>query len=242
MPARLLYEITLRRIHKAETASAVLEELFECCRRTGADKFSYHPEIMFEGAASSHAEVFSAGYPQEWVDSYIKAGSQMIDPLPDIVLRAARPMTWMEAVGQISSGAAHQAYVANAIKYGIISGVSFPLWGPKGHNAYLAIGFPNLETRLSENLTNALHMVLLVGHQRVHALTAHDESNPALSMRECEVLTWVGRGKSNTDIASILAISPETVATYTRRIFAKLECHDRIGAVIKALRLGLIRI
>jgi DNA-binding CsgD family transcriptional regulator len=63
----------------------------------------------------------------------------------------------------------------------------------------------------------------------------------ALSERELAVLNWMGRSKSNGDIATILGISPATVDTYARRIFAKLGTNDRIASVVKGVRLGLIR-
>ena len=61
-----------------------------------------------------------------------------------------------------------------------------------------------------------------------------------LSEREREVLLWMSRGKSGSDIAAILAISPETVRTYIRRIYDKLDVADRVAATVKGLKLGLI--
>jgi DNA-binding NarL/FixJ family response regulator len=53
-----------------------------------------------------------------------------------------------------------------------------------------------------------------------------------LSRREREVLACVARGGRNSDIASNLAISEETVKTHMRRIFAKLGVKNRIGAAL----------
>ncbi|HCI62629.1 MAG TPA: LuxR family transcriptional regulator, partial [Erythrobacter sp.] len=60
--------------------------------------------------------------------------------------------------------------------------------------------------------------------------------------REREVLEWMGRGKSSVDIGTILDISPETVRTYTRRIFDKLDTNDRVTATVRALKLGLVEL
>jgi DNA-binding NarL/FixJ family response regulator len=61
-----------------------------------------------------------------------------------------------------------------------------------------------------------------------------------LSTRELEVLQWLARGKSNTDIAEIIGASATTVDTYVRRLFAKLAVNNRIAAVVAALTAGLI--
>ncbi|HBQ92986.1 MAG TPA: hypothetical protein DD795_09625, partial [Erythrobacter sp.] len=46
----------------------------------------------------------------------------------------------------------------------------------------------------------------------------------------------------SVDIGTILDISPETVRTYTRRIFDKLDTNDRVTATVRALKLGLVEL
>ena len=41
-----------------------------------------------------------------------------------------------------------------------------------------------------------------------------------------------GAGQESGDIATILEISPETVRTYTRRIYDKLQTNDRVTATV----------
>lgn len=43
-----------------------------------------------------------------------------------------------------------------------------------------------------------------------------------LSVRECEIAGQVARGRSNKEIARALDISPNTVSSHLRQIFAKL--------------------
>jgi DNA-binding NarL/FixJ family response regulator len=61
-----------------------------------------------------------------------------------------------------------------------------------------------------------------------------------LSEREQEVLVAIGRGLSNTEIASSLFLSESTVKTHVGRILAKLELRDRVQAVIYAYKNGLV--
>jgi ATP/maltotriose-dependent transcriptional regulator MalT len=76
---------------------------------------------------------------------------------------------------------------------------------------------------------------------RRHAAKAAVRSSESLSVRECDILTLVGRGLSNKRIAQALTIAPETVKAYVKRIFFKLEVNTRAEAVSRAGTQGLLR-
>ncbi|MFE5791557.1 response regulator [Streptomyces sp. NPDC056503] len=61
-----------------------------------------------------------------------------------------------------------------------------------------------------------------------------------ITEREQEVLTLVGRGLSNTEIADELHITLATVKTYVTRLLAKLVARDRVHLVILAYEAGLV--
>jgi DNA-binding NarL/FixJ family response regulator len=62
----------------------------------------------------------------------------------------------------------------------------------------------------------------------------------ALTDREREVLREVGRGRSNSEIASELHMSPATAKTHVGRVLMKLAARDRAQLVVAAYESGLV--
>jgi DNA-binding NarL/FixJ family response regulator len=61
-----------------------------------------------------------------------------------------------------------------------------------------------------------------------------------ITEREREVLTMVGRGQSNAEIAASLFISTATAKAHVARLLAKLGARDRVQLVIAAYEAGLV--
>jgi DNA-binding NarL/FixJ family response regulator len=70
-------------------------------------------------------------------------------------------------------------------------------------------------------------------------LARHELSS--LTMREREVLTLLGRGLTNTELAERLHLSEATVKSHVVNIFAKLGLRGRAQAVVYAYETGLVQ-
>jgi len=62
-----------------------------------------------------------------------------------------------------------------------------------------------------------------------------------LTDRESEVLRWLSQGLDPQTIARRLGISVHTCRGHVKSILAKLQAHSQLEAVVKAMRLGLVR-
>lgn len=72
--------------------------------------------------------------------------------------------------------------------------------------------------------------------------TAHPDraALDGLTEREIEVLTLIGRGRTNDEIAAELFLSPATARTYVSRLLGRLGARDRAALVVLAYESGLV--
>jgi DNA-binding NarL/FixJ family response regulator len=104
-----------------------------------------------------------------------------------------------------------------------------------GARAYL------LKDASREELAGAIRDVAagnsLLDPEMVRAASADD---PALTARERDVLRLMADGMNNSQIATQLFVSENTVKTHVSNIFTKLGCRDRAAAVLVAWKRHLI--
>ncbi|NQE47359.1 response regulator transcription factor [Herbaspirillum rubrisubalbicans] len=111
------------------------------------------------------------------------------------------------------------------------------------HVAPLIVRQPQGELHITLSGPGQGHGVSLVLEEKPSGVAARLEdgsSLPAtlescrLTPRESDVLLWLGKGKTNRDIADILGMSPRTVNKHLEHIFVKLGVETRSAAAVLA--------
>lgn len=208
----------------------------------GVVRQSYHFTPVFEGPTSQQTIVAAEGFSPDWIALYDNENFRADDPIPQLTLEHGGFLTWEQAMTRAQDSERVGRYVAAMHDHGLQYGIGMALFGPGNRTAYASFGFDEDPALLDEGKLALLHALMQAAHLRICTLLDEQEAPIALSTRERQVLEWIGRGKSRGDIAVILNISEDTVRTYTRRIYDKLDTSDRVGATVKALKLGLIRL
>lgn len=107
-----------------------------------------------------------------------------------------------------------------------------------------AVGYV-LKDAVPEELINVIReahagkqMILDTIERRLAAQAAE----PAMTVRESQILELLARGMRNKEIGLELRISEETVRVHLKNVFLKLNVHDRTAALTEALNRGLIHL
>ena len=102
---------------------------------------------------------------------------------------------------------------------------------------------------LKETASHVLIKVIRQVHEgrspvqaKVARLLARREAYPELTRREMEVLTRIGSGLTNREIASSFDVTEDTIHKHIGRVFQKLKVNNRTAAVGEAIRRGLLRV
>ncbi|MDJ0977662.1 MAG: LuxR C-terminal-related transcriptional regulator [Erythrobacter sp.] len=214
----------------------------QLCRDQGVIRQSYHLTQPFDAQNSAHALVYADGFREEWLARYEDEEFRKSDPIPERTMQRGAILSWMDARSAAPNTAANEAYFAAMDKEGLRYGFGLPLFGPRGRNAYASFDFGKPICEIAPKTLGFVRAVPQAAHQRICVLLDAMDATPELSERERQVLQWVVRGKSFAAIAQILGIAPDTVKTYARRIYAKLDVSDRVGATVAALKLGLVTV
>jgi DNA-binding NarL/FixJ family response regulator len=113
-----------------------------------------------------------------------------------------------------------------------------------------AIGYLTKDATFDEVL-KALQMAcdgdVIISPEFAHALldeaeTSSTQQESILSDREMEVLQLLAEGQSTPEIASNMFISQKTVKNHLASIYTKIDARDRTHAVIRAVKMGIIKI
>lgn len=132
-------------------------------------------------------------------------------------------------------------------RFGYRTGVAMALHLPQGRHFFLGVDRDQSLPKDRSELTRIVaDLQLFAVHAQEAAMrimmpATGDPDVPNLTPREVESLRWTMEGKTAWEVGNILGISERTAVLHVNNAMHKLGCINKHQAVLKALRLGLIR-
>ncbi|WP_244560045.1 helix-turn-helix transcriptional regulator [Ensifer aridi] len=182
-------------------------------------------------------------YPDGWQERCLEMGYERIAPIIKESRMGAGPIRWSDVYRDASTTEYERRMFDEAATFGLRSGITVPLRGPRGSFAIMSFA-RHCEREFQNRTITYLQLAATHFHLRVAKAANLNvvQEIPALSLREKECVLWVARGKSSWDIGVIMRISENTVNFHIKNVMRKLDTSSRTVAAIKAISLGIIEL
>jgi DNA-binding CsgD family transcriptional regulator len=131
--------------------------------------------------------------------------------------------------------------------FGYRNGVCLALHMPEGRHFVLGVdraqAMPKDPSEVTRIVANLQLFAVYAQDAAVRIMVPNivQQERPALTPRELESLRWTMDGMTAWEVGETLGISERTAVLHITNAMHKLGCKDKHQAVLKALRLGLIR-
>ncbi len=182
--------------------------------------------------------------PAAYRDEFDDLENQRRDPVMQHCKRHSMPIIWNQDT--YTSAGQGDKWETQA-RYGYRYGIALALHLPEGRHFFLGVDRDQALPGGSGELTRLVaDLQLFAVHAQDAALrvllpASPNIELPALTPREMESLRWTMEGKTAWEVGNILGISERTAVLHINNATHKLGCVNKHQAVLKALRLGLLR-
>ena len=182
--------------------------------------------------------------PQAYRDTFQNRQNWRIDPVMQHCKRQSMPIIWSQKT-YVSRGLGEMW--EEQARFGYRNGIALALHMPEGRHFFLGVDRDQPVPMHAGELTRVVaDLQLFAVHAqdaalRILAPGASEPGSPALTPRELETLRWTMEGRTAREVGEVLGITERTAALHVNNATHKLGCVNKHQAVLKALRLGLIR-
>ncbi len=228
-------------VSSASTQAELRAILGEITKELGFRHFalSHHVDLR----SSSEPAIRIHNYPDEWERYYDRKQLGRTDPVHRACQLTLVGFTWAQLPKMIPLTRMDRAVLDAAAKQGLGNGYTVPAHVPGEVNGSCSFATSRGKPLQTEHLAVA-QLVGAYAFEAARRLVKRDRQklgDPArFSDRERDCLIWVARGKSDSEIATILGISPQTVHQYVKQARANYDVVSRSQLVAHALFSGTI--
>jgi DNA-binding CsgD family transcriptional regulator len=182
--------------------------------------------------------------PEAFSDSLDDPDGWRLDPVLQHCKRNSVPLVWDQSTYVAAGQGSRWETQAH---YGFRTGIGLALHMPEGRHFMIGV---DRDQALPADRAAVTRMVADLQLFAVHAQDTAMRvlvpermrpESPKLTPRELDSLRWTMEGKTAWEVGTILGISERTAVLHVNNAMHKLGCANKHQAVLKALRLGLIR-
>lgn len=183
-------------------------------------------------------------YPEEWMSHYVANHYIEHDPVYQTALVARKPFTWDTAYKNQNVSTVAERVMHEAHECKLYDGIALSIFQPLGQIIGMGLAASEKGAEYDKNDLSIVHAAanqFFVAYADLVGMNDTPNVEIKLTEREREVVLWLARGKTKSEISDILVISESTIKRYCESVYKKLNVNERGQAVAKSLRMGLIK-
>jgi LuxR family transcriptional regulator, activator of conjugal transfer of Ti plasmids len=186
-----------------------------------------------------------SSYPKSWTSRYFDLHYERLDPIVQRARLDHDLFGWTSGMAVPQGTKEQRRFFEEAASFGIQGGVTIPIRGGFGGMAAFTLASDDRGLRPEHLITSSrdvLHLIGLYFHAHLAARQSRQTplADPVLSPRERQCIAWAARGKTASDTAVLMGISPRTVAFHLENARRKLDATSIAQCVAEALRRRLL--
>jgi len=217
-------------------------EIVAFTRRLGFETFS--AMVVIDHLLGEAEFITIDNTPRDYKESFQNPKNGRRDPVMQHCKRQSVPIIWDQTT-YVSRGLGDKW--EEQARFGISNGVALALHMPEGRHFFIGVERDQPVPTDPGELTRVVaDLQLFAVHAQDAALrillpSPADPTVPSLTPRELEAMRWTMEGKTAWEVGDVLGISERTAVLHVNNATHKLGCVNKHQAVLKALRLGLLR-
>lgn len=199
--------------------------------------------LVYHSVNAAGGQYAALTYSDEWVNRYLEAGYDRIDPVVAGAYKRFHPVDWKT----LDWGSRNvREFLGEAVDAGVGNqGFTVPLRGPSGQFAIFSVNHNANDDSWQKFTDEHTRDLILAAHfvnQKALDLEGGSDflSPKALSPREKDALSMLAIGLNRANAADKLSISEHTLRVYIESARYKLGASNTTHAVARAISLGFV--
>ena len=230
-------------VMQAASQDEFLTEIVRFSKQLGFETVS--ATLVIDHMLGESEFITVANTPEAYRDAFQSPDNWKRDPVMQHCKRNSMPLIWGQHT--YTAEGAGEVWEEQGV-YGYRTGIAMALHLPEGKHFMLGVDrdqpVPSDPVELTRMVADLQLLTVHANEAAARLLLPKAKPPgdvPALTPRELEALRWTMEGKTAWETGNILGISERTAVLHVNNAMHKLGCVNKHQAVLKAIRLGILR-
>ncbi|MBB6122823.1 autoinducer binding domain-containing protein [Sphingobium subterraneum] len=183
-------------------------------------------------------------YHESWIGQIVEEGFFADDPIHAASTKSLVGFLWHDVGSLIELSDRQKQILETAAKFGLATGCTIPAHIPGEFLGTCSFGAPSLD-QLRDDSLPAAYIVGGFAFEAARRIVRRKsrygtEPTPTFTSRQHEALIWMGRGKADSEIGTLMGIATSTAHEHVEHVRRAYGNAQRVHLIVRALFDGVV--